>query len=221
MNQEKNWSNSFGDEYTDRNEQPLKDMEAMTKSYYGLTQTELNRRFLPGMPLNARILEVGCNVGNQLLCLQTMGFSNLCGIDINSCAIEKAKQRTHGINLLKGSAFDLPFKDSFFDLIFTSMVLVHIKPDDLPLAMSEIYRCSKKYIWGIEYHSETPTEIQYRGMSDMLWRQNFIKLWLELFQLKVVKKEFLKYLDSDNVDVVYLLQKGVTDGKANFKTMGH
>ena len=66
------WAGSFGQEYTERNALSLKEMEAMYKSRYSLTRTELNERFLTGVDRSARILEVGSNVGNQLLCLQHM-----------------------------------------------------------------------------------------------------------------------------------------------------
>ena len=43
--------------------------------------SELNQRFLADIPRNARILEVGCNEGNQLCALQEMGFQNLYWIE--------------------------------------------------------------------------------------------------------------------------------------------
>jgi len=69
---------------------------------------------------NKRILEVGCNVGNQLRMLQRMGFNNLYGIELQQYAIEKAKALTKRINIIHGVADDIPFKDGYFDMVFTS-----------------------------------------------------------------------------------------------------
>ncbi len=202
------WSSAFGKEYTDRNALSFEEMEAMYKRIYGVTRTELNQRFLDGMDRSARILEVGSNIGNQLLCLQKMGFCSLYGIELQSYAVELAKSRTRNINIIEGSAFDIPYKDGYFNLVFTSGVLIHMHPSDIAEAMGEIHRCSSKYIWGLEYYADEYTEESYRGNEDLLWKADFSKLYLELFNdLVIVKEERLQYLDSDNVDNMFLLRK--------------
>ncbi len=202
------WSSAFGKEYTDRNALSFEEMEAMYKRIYGVTRTELNQRFLDGMDRSARILEVGSNIGNQLLCLQKMGFCNLYGIELQSYAVEFSKSRTRNINIIEGSAFDIPYKDGYFDLVFTSGVLIHVHPSDIADAMGEIHRCSKRYIWGIENYASEYTEIIYRGNKNLLWKTDFSRLYLESFtDLVIVNEERLKYLDNDNVDSMFLLEK--------------
>lgn len=49
-----------------------------------------------------------------------MGFNNLYGIEINNYAIELSKSRTNNINIIQGYAFGIPFKDEYFNLVFTS-----------------------------------------------------------------------------------------------------
>ena len=172
------WANEFGREYTDRNDLSLEDMEKLYRKNYGFSRIEMNERFLTGLDRSARILEVGSNIGNQLLCLQKMGFSNLYGIELQSYAVEISKSRTKNINIIQGNAFDIPFKDNYFDLVFTSGVLIHISPDDLVLVMKEIYRCSRKYIFGFEYYSENPIEIKYRGHGDLYGRRiSLASIW--------------------------------------------
>jgi pseudaminic acid biosynthesis-associated methylase len=198
----------FGKEYTDRNLLSLEAMEESYKRKYGVTRTDLNELFLEGIDRSIRILEVGSNVGNQLLCLQRMGFRNLYGIEPQSYAVELSKSRTRGMNIIEGSAFDIPFKDGYFGLVFTSGVLIHIAPSDIRIAMKEIYRCTREYIWGFEYYADKYTEIEYRGYKNLLWKADFAKLYLELFKdLELVKEQRLKYLDSDNVDSMFLLRK--------------
>lgn len=202
------WVGQFGKEYTDRNALSLEEMEALYKRNYGINRTELSERFLGNLDRSIKILEVGSNIGNQLLCLQRMGFSDLWGIELQSYAVELSKSRTRGINIIKASAFDIPFKDGYFDLVFTSGLLIHIAPSDIRLVMGEIHRCSKEYIWGFEYYAEEYTEITYRGHRNLLWKADFVKLYCETFDdLELIKEERIKYLDSDNIDTMFLLRK--------------
>lgn len=206
--QTQQWLSEFGKEYTDRNPHTIEVMDGLYKKQFGLTRTELNGMFLNNLDRSIKILEVGSNVGSQLQGLQTIGFENLYGIELQSYAVEVSKQNTKNINLIQGSAFDIPFKDSYFDLVFTSGVLIHINPDDLNIAMREIYRCTSEYIWGFEYYADQHLEIPYRGSSNLMWKANFAKLYLDEFQnLELVKEKRIKYLDNDNVDSMFLIRK--------------
>ena len=206
--QMKEWEGQFGREYTDRNALSLEEMELLYQGRYGVTRTEMNCGFVGDFDKDIRVLEVGSNIGNQLICLQKGGFQRLYGIELQSYAVELSKSRTNGINIIEGSAFDIPFKDGFLDLVFTSGLLIHISPEDVWAVLDEMYRCSRDYIWCFEYYSDAYTQIQYRGHADLLWKTNFSKLFLERFvDLRLVKEEHFKYLDSDNVDTMFLLQK--------------
>ena len=202
------WAGKFGEEYTDRNLMSLDELDQLYTDKFGISRTELNKEFLDDLKIN-RILEVGCNVGNQLLLLKKMGYPNLWGIELQDYAVEIARKRTSGINIVKSSAFDIPFKDSYFDLVFTSGVLIHISPDDIDNALDEMYRCTKKYIWGTEYFSEEYTQVNYRGHSELLWKTNFAKLFLDRFpDLKLVREERYPYLeDKTLVDQIFLVKK--------------
>ncbi|MBU4487944.1 MAG: methyltransferase domain-containing protein, partial [Candidatus Omnitrophica bacterium] len=115
---------------------------------------------------------------------------------------------TTDINIIHGSAFNIPFKDDYFDLVFTSGVLIHIAPTDIKLVMEEIYRCAKRYIWGFEYYSDAHTPITYRGHANLLWKADFSKIYLSLSDdLRLVKEKHLKYADSNNVDTMFLVEK--------------
>jgi len=89
--------------------------------------------------------------------------------------------------------------------------LIHISPKDLGTVMDEMYRCSGRYILGLEYHADQMTEIGYRGNTNVLWKSNYAEMFMERFpDLKLVKKEILPYLTDDekgNVDCMYLLEK--------------
>lgn len=206
--QTQQWSSDFGKEYTDRNPHTIEEMDELYKKQFGLTRTELNSVFLSNLDRSIKILEVGSNVGSQLQGLQAIGFENLYGIELQPYAVEVSKKNTKNINLIQGSAFDIPFKDSYFDLVFTSGVLIHISPADISIAITEIYRCTGEYIWGFEYFADQHLEIPYRGSSNLMWKADFAKLYLDKFKdLELIKEKRIKYLDNDNVDSMYLIRK--------------
>lgn len=206
--QEEFWAKEFGEEYTERNLYSTPELlDNFYKGFLGVTRSGMNKEFLDSIEIN-NMLEVGCNIGNQLNMLQSQGYKNLYGIDIQSNAVEKAKQLTKGINIVEGSIFDIPFKDNYFDVVYTAGVLIHISPNDIEKAMREIYRTSKKYIWGYEYFSEDYKAIDYRGNNDRLWKGNFSKMFMELYpDLALIKEKKYPYVEGDNEDVMYLLKK--------------
>ncbi len=208
------WSGDFGASYTDRNPCTADDMDALYRKNFGLTRSELNREFIGGMDRASRILEVGTNTGVQLQLLRNMGFRNLHGIDVQAYALETARQLVPGIELSTGEASDIPFGDNFFDMVFTSGVLIHISPDNIAPAIREIHRCSGRYIWGYEYFADDYTPIRYRGRDGLMWKANFPKLYLDEFEdLKLVKERKIRYRDSDNRDVMFLLEKTDAAGR--------
>jgi pseudaminic acid biosynthesis-associated methylase len=201
------WAGDFGRAYTTRNLYTPAQLDAFYERQYGLTRTQMNTACLASVPRDARILEVGCNVGNQLWSLKEMGFSDLYGIEINAEAVEQAKQRTRGIHIIKGSAFDLPFKEGYFDLVFTSGVLIHIPPAELPAVMGEIRRCTRSFIWGMEYYATQHQEIPYRGQQALLWKGDFLTLYQRACpDLEVVREQRYPYLEGGNVDSMFLLR---------------
>jgi pseudaminic acid biosynthesis-associated methylase len=210
-NQIKFWTGDFGKEYTDRNSRSQNEWDQFYLENYGITKVDMNQQFIGAVDKSAKILEVGCNTGMQLAGLQRMGFENLYGIEIQAYAVQKAKEFTQNINIIQGSGFDIPFKDNYFDIVCTNGVLIHIDPNDLPLMMAEMVRCTKKYIWGFEYHADSVTNINYRGNEGFLWKADYSELFLKNFKnLKLVKKTiypFVKDAEKGNKDCMYLLEK--------------
>jgi len=206
------WSGEFGKEYTDRN--TSENINVWNENYiklYGVSRFDMFRTFLSGLSNESKILEVGCNTAQQLEALQTLGFKNLYGIELQQYAVEKAKSITKNINVIQGSAFDIPFKDGYFDLVMTNGVLIHISPDDISKALSEIVRCSKQYIMGFEYFSEGPKEVNYRGNKGFLWKMNYAQTYLNKFSnLSLVKEVQYPYVANEekgNIDTMFLLRK--------------
>ena len=176
------WRSEFGRSYTDRNDREKPE------------RVESWRRILEGIAVN-RALEVGCNVGWNLEYLRRLAIPELYGIEPQPYAVERARAllaRTFcspAFGVLQGTAFDLPFKDGYFDLAFTSGVLIHIAPESIDGALDEIYRVSKKYIVAIEYDAATEQEINYRGHAGALWKRDHGGLWQSRYPaLKLIRR---------------------------------
>jgi pseudaminic acid biosynthesis-associated methylase len=202
------WQGEFGRSYTDRNTLGVEQVDSLWLRNYGITRSEINQSFLKDVPAEASFLEVGCNVGNQLLLLYHQGYHNLSAVEIQSYALAIARQRLKNVRFKRASALALPFEDNSFDVVFTSGVLIHIAPTDISRALDEIYRCAKRYVWGMEYYAPSPTAVNYRGHDELLWKMDYSQMFLARFaDLELVREQRLPYLENENVDSVYLLRK--------------
>ena len=174
------WNSIFGKEYTKRNTfTNYSEWNNEYKKKFGITKENLNKIFLNDLSKKIKILELGCNIGNQLFCLKRMGFNNLTGIEIQKHCLKKIKKKFKFINAIQGTTYNLPFNDNSFDLVFTSNVLIHIPPKKLNKVLNEMYRVSSKWIWGFEYFSEKYNHVTYRGKKNLLWKANFFKNFLK------------------------------------------
>lgn len=158
------WRSQFGRDYTDRNDHEKPERVVSW------------RRLLHGIEPQ-RVLEVGCNVGWNLEYLRRLGVPELFGVEPQLHAVERARWRGPQFGVVHGTAFDLPFKDGWFDLAFTSGVLIHISPETLGTALDEIYRVSRRWIVAIEYDHHAETEIAYRGHAGALWKRDHRAAW--------------------------------------------
>jgi spore coat polysaccharide biosynthesis protein SpsF len=71
-------------------------------------------------------------------------------------------------------------------------VLIHQPESTLPLVMSEVVRCSNRYVLCGEYFSEQTIEVPYRGQCGALFKRDYGRIYQELFpNLSLVEKGFL------------------------------
>lgn len=169
------WKSKFGKDYTDRN---IIDPNIRIDAF---------KRMIGDLRIE-RILEVGCSSAHNLVALSKIGNYKLTGIEPLEYAVKKAREGSNSICVLEGDCFEIPFIDSYFDLVFTCGVLIHIVAKDLSKAIDEIYRVSKEYILAIEYYAPRDTTIHYRGHNDLLWKRDFKKYFLQ-------QKSYLKCVD--------------------------
>jgi pseudaminic acid biosynthesis-associated methylase len=170
------WRGQFGDDYIDRNAATMSTMRsriAMWATILGATAGDPPRQ----------ILEVGSNIGNNLRALRSLTDAELFAVEPNDRA--RSMLIDDGIvpesNVMDAMAGDIPLADGAVDLAFTSGVLIHIHPDDLLHACSEIHRVSRRLIGCVEYFAANPETITYRGNDNKLFKRDFGSFWLDNF----------------------------------------
>jgi pseudaminic acid biosynthesis-associated methylase len=170
------WRSEFGRAYTDRNDHDRPERVAAWRSLFdGVTP--------------ASALEVGCNVGWNLVYLDRLGVSQLFGIEPQREVVVRARQRHPQFTVVHGTASALPFRAGSCDLVFTSGVLIHIAPESLAGALDEIHRVSRRWIAAIEYDHPTEQEIPYRGHAGALWKRDHGAAWQSRFpNLRLVRR---------------------------------
>ena len=181
------WRGEFGDTYAGRNAATSEHLRSRVAMWAKIMNAVV------GDP-PASILEVGSNIGNNLRALRTLTGAEMYAVEPNQQArnILVRDGVVPAANALDGLATKIGLADGAVDLAFTSGVLIHIHPDDLLASCAEIHRVSRRYIACIEYFSDKPEAIPYRGHSDKLFKRDFGGFWLDNFaDLRVCDYGFL------------------------------
>ncbi|MDX6766472.1 MAG: methyltransferase domain-containing protein [Candidatus Methylacidiphilales bacterium] len=99
---------------------------------------------LPWLQPGQEVLDLGCGPGTITLGLaQALLPGRVTGIDSSPAAIETAQRLAGGMELVNvtfrtGNAYELPFEDASFDLVFSHALLEHLsRPDEV---LAEIHR---------------------------------------------------------------------------------
>ncbi|MDN5767001.1 MAG: class I SAM-dependent methyltransferase [Humibacillus sp.] len=107
-------------------------------------------KLIDDLPTDARILEVGCNVGRNLAYLVDHGYSHVEGVEISPHAVELLREtypQLSDTSIHLGSAEDIlpSLADDSFDLVFTMAVIEHIHPSSTQV-FDEIVRIGKSVL---------------------------------------------------------------------------
>lgn len=190
---EKLWAGQFGDEYLARN---LGAGEAREPFW---------QMILREFPVSS-VLEVGCNLGANLQWIVSqVPAHRVYGVDINLKALAELHRQLPEVNAIWSPARELPFRDRWFDLVFTMGVLIHQPESTLPLVMAELVRTCRRYLLCGEYYAEQATEVHYRGEASALFKRDYGRMYRELFpELRLVQQGFLSR-DEGWDDVTYWL----------------
>jgi pseudaminic acid biosynthesis-associated methylase len=186
------WAGDFGDKYIERN-------AAAAEGRRPFWEAQHQRLGF------ASALEVGCNIGGNLRWLtELLGPEHIAAVDVNTHALDVVRSTFPGVDARLAKARELPFADRSFDLVFTTGVLIHQPPDELPTVMDEIVRCSRRYVLCGEYRADGLEEVPYRGQTAALFRNDYGRLYQERFpDLKLLDEGFLPRSEGVWDDVTY------------------
>jgi ubiquinone/menaquinone biosynthesis C-methylase UbiE len=98
----------------------------------------------PGM----NVFDLGCGTGTLTIMLKTLHpASVVTGLDGDSQVLAIAREKSRGTNIQwdEGLASSLPYSNSVFDRVVTSLVIHHLSTDDKRRAFEEIYRVLKPH----------------------------------------------------------------------------
>lgn len=73
---------------------------------------------------DSKILDIGCSSGNMIDYLSRKGYSNVCGIEMNDCAINICREKK--LDVRKMNIEDLEIDDKF-DIVYMNHVLEHVE----------------------------------------------------------------------------------------------
>jgi ubiquinone/menaquinone biosynthesis C-methylase UbiE len=149
-----------------------------------------------------KVLEVGCNYAQNLKILKDK-FPNIqvYGIDISEEAIDKAQNIIPDGNFTTTSLFRLSrtFRPDFFDIVFTSGVLIHIAPQDIKKAITEIQTVAKYYI----SHTEIMTDEYYDRVKHSLTNKVTSKQLKMKRTPYIFKHDYKSYYDPNEYTIVH------------------
>ncbi len=103
-------------------------------------EEKVRKRMADRIPDFERGLDIGCGTGTFLEALRKRGGGELYGLDISKRMLRVAKRKHRGMEFVRGSALCLPFRDSSFDAVFSTMMMHHLTHEERVAALKEIRR---------------------------------------------------------------------------------
>lgn len=132
---------AYGDRYDDVMKESIGFLGRQHEFYTRIKAECLLERLrrLYGATDSLRVLDIGCGTG------KTDGFllaslGELCGTDISSASIERARRDHPQVRYEVYDGRRLPFEDSSFDAAFLICVLHHVEPEDRAALVREARR---------------------------------------------------------------------------------
>ncbi|MCP3932989.1 MAG: methyltransferase domain-containing protein [Bacteroidetes bacterium] len=199
------WKSEFGDNYI------LREGNVVSSEGTRRLMRDWGRMLIHAVtPKPETVLEVGCNVGRNLMALRHY-IKYVHAVEPNEKAYRAVRKNPdlNDVIIHNTDGFSLPYDDNSIDLVFTSGVLIHVSSGDLDAMIEEINRVAAKYILCIEYFSHEPVEIKYHGHDGYLFKRDFGSYYLNAYpSLRVLDYGFLwQPLDSSDNSNWWLFEK--------------
>ena len=166
-----------------------------------------------------KVLDLGCGTGTLTLMLKlAYPTAEVTGVDGDPQVLEIAREKSLGTSIQwdEGLASSLPYPDSVFDRVVTSLVIHHLATDDKRCAFKEIYRVLKPhgelhvldfgtphssltrfmitYMRRLEetadnFDGQIPLFVTEAGFGEVKEAQSFVSIFGPLSMLRAVKGE--------------------------------
>lgn len=143
-------------------------------------------------------LDVACGTGRLTKELVNLDIHNICGVDVSQEMLEVAKEFC-GTTKIKpifnqSDATHLPFQDNSYDLVISFRFLDHLPEPEKKKALSEMIRCSNKYIVFTMANKNNWTTSTQKIRK--LLNRNYYEGYL------INESDILAFLESQNVKVI-------------------
>jgi spore coat polysaccharide biosynthesis protein SpsF len=185
--QEKFWSQGFGDEYTHRNQ---------GDSLIARNLALFSKIFSHTQKINS-LIEFGANRGLNIEAIKKLlPELEVSAVEINNLAVEELR-KIEGMELEIYPQSILDFNPiRVWDFVLIKGVLIHINPNCLEQVYDRLYESSDRYICIVEYYNPTPVEITYRGHQGKLFKRDFAGELLDRFKnLQLLDYGFVYHRD--------------------------
>ena len=120
------------------------------------------RSFLRQIGRDRDVLEIGCGNGIQLRALAPVN-KRCVGVDISATVLDHNADLPSNVELLVADACDLSsLADNSFDVAFSSQLIEHIHPDDVPRHLREMARVLRpggRYIFNTPHRFTGPHDV--------------------------------------------------------------
>ncbi len=133
-----------------------------------------------------KILEAGCGYGSNSRLLNKDNKFEVWCMDLSKEAISKVKSEIK--NAYVGDIEKIPFKDDFFDIVFSSGVIEHFKDDNK--AVNELYRVTNKNGIIITF---VPGRYSLWQAYKLMMGRRWIHGYEKNYTVSTLKKSFLKH----------------------------
>ncbi len=185
--QEKFWSEEFGEEYIKRNNNVNNNANNIALFTKILSKTDSVKS----------VIEFGANIGLNLQAIHSLlPLAEYSALEINKKAVTELKQYSWIKNVYSQSIYDFQI-DYQRDFTLIKGVLIHINPSYLSDVYEILYKTSKRYICIAEYYNPTPVEVDYRGHKEKLFKRDFCGEFLNKYNnVRLVDYGFVYHKDN-------------------------
>lgn len=181
------YKESYSDKNVEKNNNSTDTPGSMNE--YSLNRYEQTAKFLVNScSPDSKILDVGCAQGGFLNVLASKNFSSLYGIDVSERFLNEARKTNDNIDFRNANVENIPFPDSFFDVVILDQVLEHLAvPSRALIEIHRVLKVEGNVIFGV------PNLNKYQEMSFFVHYWFLLKEHLQHFTIGVLTRLLRQY----------------------------